>query len=273
MDTQDYSKVKLIVADMDGTLLNDQKQLDGAMKDVMKELARRNIMFTLASGRNVHIMKAFIEELGIILPYVTNNGATMFQASTCIYECGMDDFDLKNVCAYLCHMHIPFVAYSSNEVYILEEHPSIQSFIKRLKGKSTIHHMKHYMDLVACNIVKIVIVQNHLDLKLSAIETIHTIGEHIQCVRSEHDIYTITHTEATKGQALKKIMESFHLSYEEVMVFGDNFNDVSMFHEAKYAIAMENSCIEIKQLGTCITSSNNEQGVSTFIKTHILQPK
>ena len=52
-----FSDIRLVVADLDGTLLDDEKQLDAGIVDVIKELAKREIMFTLASGRNIHIMK------------------------------------------------------------------------------------------------------------------------------------------------------------------------------------------------------------------------
>lgn len=50
-----FADLRLIVADLDGTLLDDEKQLDAGIVDVIKELEKRDIMFTLASGRNIHI--------------------------------------------------------------------------------------------------------------------------------------------------------------------------------------------------------------------------
>ena len=62
-----FSDIRLVVADLDGTLLDDEKQLDAGIVDVIKELAKREIMFTLASGRNIHIMKPYLKELSLQL--------------------------------------------------------------------------------------------------------------------------------------------------------------------------------------------------------------
>ena len=70
-----FADIRLVVADLDGTLLDDEKQLDAGIVDVIRELEKRNIMFTLASGRNVHIMKPYLKELSLQLPFIANNGA------------------------------------------------------------------------------------------------------------------------------------------------------------------------------------------------------
>ncbi len=63
-------KIKLIVADLDGTLLHYDKSLDRNIKSVLIE---KNVPLTFVSGRNVHIIQDYIKELNITLPYITNN--------------------------------------------------------------------------------------------------------------------------------------------------------------------------------------------------------
>ena len=72
-----FADLRLIVADLDGTLLDDEKQLDAGIVDVIKELEKRDIMFTLASGRNIHIMQPYLKELSLQLPFIANNGANI----------------------------------------------------------------------------------------------------------------------------------------------------------------------------------------------------
>ena len=89
-----FADLRLIVADLDGTLLDDEKQLDAGIVDVIKELEKRDIMFTLASGRNIHIMQPYLKELSLQLPFIANNGANMFQGDACIYEKSMESEEL-----------------------------------------------------------------------------------------------------------------------------------------------------------------------------------
>ena len=103
--------IKLIVADLDGTLLHDDKSLDRNIKSVLKE---KNIPFTFVSGRNVHIIQEYLDELNISLPYITNNGANMFLGNTCIYECPINSNELETCLSILVKREVAFLAYSSH---------------------------------------------------------------------------------------------------------------------------------------------------------------
>ena len=60
-------------------------------------------------------------------------------------------------------------------------------------------------------------------------ERINQRCQHLHCVRSEDNIYTITHVDATKGKTLEHLLELLDVTREQTMVFGDNFNDATMF--------------------------------------------
>ena len=66
-------------------------------------------------------------------------------------------------------------------------------------------------------------------------------------------------------------MELMKVSSDQVLVFGDNYNDTSMFDVVKYSVAMGNSTKEIQDKATHVTKSNEEQGVSWFIKNYVLE--
>ena len=107
-----FADLRLIVADLDGTLLDDEKQLDAGIVDVIKELEKRDIMFTLASGRNIHIMQPYLKELSLQLPFIANNGANMFQGDACIYEKSMESEELAFAFQQLQQQDIPCIAYT-----------------------------------------------------------------------------------------------------------------------------------------------------------------
>jgi hydroxymethylpyrimidine pyrophosphatase-like HAD family hydrolase len=88
----------------------------------------------------------------------------------------------------------------------------------------------------------------------------------LQCVRSEDSIYTITHVNAVKGKTLEYLINLLGIKKEEVMVFGDNFNDMTMFEIAGISVAMENSQNEVKEKADYQAGSNNHNGVSAFLK-------
>ena len=85
--------IKLIVADLDGTLLDENKQIDSDMPSLLPAMREQGIAFTFGSGRNMHIMQDYVSQLQVDIPYITNNGANMFEGRRCIYECSMSSSD------------------------------------------------------------------------------------------------------------------------------------------------------------------------------------
>lgn len=262
--------IRLLVSDMDGTLLDDGKRLDSGIKEVIKALRTRDIQFTLASGRNIHIMKDYMDDLQIKLPCITNNGANIFQNNTCIYEYNMLNIELQYAFAKLQKLSIPFIAYANEAVYTNTIASETEGFLHRLRDKTRIIVEQNYDSILQNSIFKVVFISDDIEVMNYLLHDINENCEKLHCVRSEDEIYTITHIDATKGKTLKKILAMLHLQPEQVLVFGDNFNDISMFEIAGVSVAMKNSQKEVMQKADFITSSNNENGVSEFIKEHLM---
>lgn len=266
----DFSAIRLIVADMDGTLLDDDKCLDSEICEMIPKLSNRGIGFTLASGRNVHIIKPFLKDLKIDLPYIANNGANIYQNDKCIYEKSMDPQDLNFALSVISKSCIPYIAYTNHTIYVEQESPQIQFFLNRLRGKTKICIQHNMEELLKENIFKVVLINENADHMKSVMKTINTADLQLQCVRSEDHIYTLTHNDATKGKTLEKVLDILDINPSQVLVFGDNFNDVSMFEHVGVAVAMRNAQEVLKEKAHYVGKSNNENGVSAFIQEHIL---
>ena len=76
----------------------------------------------------------------------------------------------------------------------------------------------------------------------------------------------INHVKAHKGNALKNIMASQGIQPNEILVFGDYFNDLEMLQLAEHSFAMENAHAEVKKVANYHTSSNNDQGVERILE-------
>ena len=137
--------------------------------------------------------------------------------------------------------------------------------------KSDIIETKTIHEIIEHSIFKVVIIHDDESLMKQVMDEINNNCKEAHCVRSEGDIYTLTHIDASKGNTLKKLMELMKVSSDQVLVFGDNYNDTSMFDVVKYSVAMGNSTKEIQDKATHVTKSNEEQGVSWFIKNYVLE--
>ena len=96
-------------------------------------------------------------------------------------------------------------------------------------------------------------------------------NEHIEIVSSENDGIDITLKNVSKGNAVKILANYYNLSLDNIAVFGDNDNDISMLNVTKNSFAMGNATEEVKNIASFVIDSNNEDGVAKAIKKYILK--
>lgn len=260
--------IRLVLADLDGTLLDHKKQITRTTLKTCEKLKQANIEFSIVTGRNYHIVEDFVRELNITIPYVTNNGANIFINDRCMYECSIDKTDYENIRTLLLREGIAFVAYANQTVYVVGKHPSLDTFIVRLKEKCSIVYTE--TAIVQQEIFKIVLVHNDATYMMHIMEAIHSLCKQTHCVRSEGEVYTITNENATKGIAVKQMMHMLAISPEETIAFGDNYNDISMFEVVEYDVCMGNALPQVKQQASYHTKRNDEDGVAYFLETYVL---
>lgn len=260
--------IKLIVADCDGTILDDHKKIDNQLKEVIKKLEKRGIIFTLATGRNIFLMSEIIKELNLEWPYIVNNGANIYQKDNSIKSYTISQESINFVLRILENNNFPFLAYTETELYMNEKHELLEVFKLRLKDKLTQIEYDAKMDLEDREIIKVTIAVDDLD-KIKVIKKeVDDKFPLINFKRSEGLLFSITSSEATKGNAIKTLASMFGINNDEIMVFGDNYNDITMFDVASVGVAMGNSDETIKQCATHETSDNNHHGVSEFLKKY-----
>ena len=262
--------IKLVLADLDGTLLHEDKSLDRDIKEVRTALLDKGIEFSFASGRNMHIMQDMVKELAISLPYITNNGANMFVGKDCVYECSILSLELKQTIHILLAKGIPFIAYSNFVVYPHGSHPGLTTFLQRLIGKSEIKELEDMNEVYGQSIFKIVLIHENESLMREIMQEINTTCSATHCVRSEGDVYTVTHQSASKGNAVHRLLEQTGIHPSQVIVFGDNYNDTSMFDVVAHSVVMGNAKKEIQNKAEFVTKSNDEDGVSWFLRNYVL---
>lgn len=260
----DLKDVQLIITDLDGTLLDSKKKLDS---DIKKVLQNKKIFFTIATGRNYHIVNDIVKELDIHIPYIINNGANIYLEDKCIWQVYIEKNELKDVIHILQKEEIAFLLYSDNEIFTCGNIEKMSQFIQRLNGKCRILDIR---ESAFKKIFKIVLIDEQ-EFKMKNLCKNINKSKNIRCVQSEDNIYTITNIQATKGNAMKKILEWIEVDEKHTLVFGDNYNDISMFEKAKYSVAPANAQEIVKKKATFLMKSNDENGVSNFIEKYVFK--
>lgn len=258
--------IKLIVADLDGTLLKSDKSLDDNIKDV---ISGQDYKFTIASGRSMILVKKFISELNIDLPYITNNGAEIYQSDACVKQYSIPDDEVRFILNLVQEFDLECHANAENCIYTMGKIDLILPFRKRFEGVLSIVDNASVNSVCANTINKIMCIDKDLNKVQEFANKINLYYEHVHCERAEGNAFVIVNRQASKGKALKNLIELLHISTEEVIVFGDNYNDVSMFEAVKYSVCMENADKDVKDKATFICKSNDMNGVSDFIQKYI----
>lgn len=259
------SMIKLVVADCDGTILDDHKKIDPQLKEVIKLLKQKNIIFTLATGRNIFLMEEVVQDLDLEYPYIINNGANIYQKNKMIENYSLPKEAVQPICSILENENFPFLAYSEKELVIYSKHQLLEGFKEKLKNK--LEHIEFNLSINFSNIpfFKITIATDDVEDIKETKKQIEELFPNINFKRSEGTLFTITSSQATKGNAIQTLASMLGCKKDEIMVFGDNYNDITMFDVASVGVAMGNSDQTIKQCATHETSDNNHNGVSEFL--------
>ena len=254
--------IKLIACDVDGTILNDKKEIDSNLKEVVEKLKEKDIALTIVSGRNEEISEKFIDYLNIQSPYITNNGGNIYQSHKCLLNDCIPSKYNNYIARKLMEYDIPFRLFSttifyghSNSEFFKERQGIFEPLIKQYDSSIDISDLEIYKitaDFInneeALNIFK-------EDLK----------DKDITFLKADVTAYCFNSLTATKGNALKSLCELMNIKLDEVMAFGDNYNDTSMLKNAGISVVMKNGDEGVKALADYICEDNNHNGVSNFL--------
>lgn len=255
------SNVKGIVLDLDGTLLNSQKEISNRNLQAILECYRQGITIIFATARPPRSVKRFLpqelQEMGTIVYY---NGALIID-HTSEYR-----------------QHYPISSAIANEIieYVITHHSdaclSIESEDTWYSNK-TIDYSKA-MNATANPIV--VSLDELKEIKASKLLiTQYPYYENLQ-KQFEHKVNTICTDSGTliqimakgvsKKQAIMDLCIQSQLPMSGIMAFGDDWNDLELFHACGFPIAMENAIYELKEVAHIVTKSNDEDGVAEVLE-------
>ncbi len=259
--------IKLIVTDMDGTLLNDEKKIDESFWEVHKKITNLGIKFVVASGRQYfNIIKNF-ERLDENIIVLAENGAIIMEDEKELYSKPLkkeDAIELLKIGRTLPTANLIFCG--KKKAYLERENPE---FIKEVEKYYTKFEMVEDLTKVDDEALKITI----CDLE----------GAEENSYKGYKDYYDkfkvsvsgkiwmdITDKNINKGLALESLQKKLRVEKSETMVFGDYLNDYELLKQADFSFAMDNAHPELKKIANYSGGNNNEAGVVKSIKKYVL---
>ncbi len=269
--------IKLVVFDLDGTLLTSESKISYHSKLAIDELRKKGIKICIASGRIFTMLRSYYENLDLKDFAISSNGAGIDDLANQkpIQQLFVNSIDAKKVVEFCVAEHIEcnilkrdacyFQLYSKRLIrfhaynQLAKEEGSKE--IKIVTYDTGIENYDHIEKLLIfeTNSAKTKKVRNFVDQHTTLIHT--TSGQGYLDVSS---------VGVSKGEAVARIALHLGIDLEDVCVFGDYDNDISMFKVAGLSVAPSNSSKNALKHADFITLSNDDEGIAYAVRELLL---
>ena len=260
----DLSKVKMVVTDMDGTLLNSNSEVSEQFFELYEALKSHQIHFVAASGRQYSSIQDKLSAIAEEITIVAENGSYVKQGNT---ELGSTLLSAEHIRLLLPVVRnvkgLYTVLCGKKSAYIEQDDTKFTNILEEYYTKFDV--VDDLMDLPDDDFFKVAIY--HFE---SSETYIYPVVKHLEGILqikvSGNNWVDIADPTANKGQAVQMIQQKYGISREETMVFGDFNNDLEMIDQAFFSYAMANAHDNVKKAARFHTSSNNEAGVEVILQ-------
>lgn len=259
----DFSKVKLVVTDMDGTLLNSKSQVNPLFFELFEKLKEKNIHFIAASGRQYHSIVDRFETIKNEITIIAENGGVAKRGDIELFSVHLNATDIIEPILQLRNLKDTFIVLCGKKKAYIET--SDPTFIKMFSNYYSEYEIVEDLTKVT-NDDFLKIAAYHLECSETYIyPTVQQFSTNFQVIVSGEHWLDISHQNAHKGYALNIIQQELGITKEETMAFGDYNNDLKMLELAHFSYAMENAHPNVKKAARFSTKSNDNQGVEYII--------
>jgi len=266
---------KLVGIDIDGTLLNDQREVTKEVKEAIQAAKWKGVKIVLTTGRPIGGVNGLVEELKLNDQddfVITYNGALVQNTYTneVISQISLTFQDLKDLYELSKNLHSPMHFFDTEHIYTpnknINKYTVYESYVNQVPL------LYRTIDEISENILipKIMFIDDPEKLNRTIENIPNSYKEKYMMVKSAPFFFEILHPEVSKGNAIKKLAEKLSIQQEEIICIGDGGNDLSMIEYAGCGVAMGNAEKEVKEAAQFHTLSNNDHGVAYAIHKLIL---
>ena len=273
--------MRFYVSDLDGTLLDPQARLSDATRAGLTELLAEGLVFTVASARHVVSIARILDGLPISLPVVSSNGAYISDLRTGRHELvnAMEPALGQSIFALVRrHGLMPFIAThgaKGDQLFWQEvQNEGQQRFVaeRQRNADPRLRQVARLQDQLKDPMVTLLVVGQTEALQALQAEILATCGDLVTTHLAE-DLYmpgwpwlNVHDRRASKDQAIATLAQRYALHERELVVFGDQVNDLTMLKSAHHAIAVANASDDVKQAAHRIIGAHHEDAVVRFIR-------
>jgi Cof subfamily protein (haloacid dehalogenase superfamily) len=277
--------VRLLLADVDGTLVTREKVLTARAKNAVAEMRAAGVEFAITSGRPPRGMQMLIEPLALTTPIAAFNGGLFVRPDLSVLEQRVLQSDIiEPVMAMMKEHHLDTWIYRGTEWFVHERHgPHVDREEWTVKFPPTV--VADFTGLTN-DVAKLVGVSDDVEAvrrceqavrerfsdEVHARESNPQREPHplVSAARSQPYYLDVTHPDANKGAVVLSLSKMLKIAPDEIATIGDMPNDISMFRQSGVSIAMGQSSDEVKSAATYVTTSSEEEGFANAVERYVL---
>ncbi len=265
----DNHRIKLLLSDVDGTLVTPDDELTSATIKSVRLLREMGVDFAIASGRPPRGMLMLIEPLRIVCPIAAFNGGTVVNPDmSLVSQKAVPGLLIDDLFALIVQHGLEPWAYSGSEWYVLDDetphvrqHSATMGFEPELV--SSFDGVDEFGLIVGVG-------DDHDAVKTAELQIQGSMGTEVSVSRSQPYYVDVTHPDANKGAVSRFMIEHFGLETSELASIGDGPNDVDMFANSGVSIAMGNAGDQVQASAEYVTDSNDEDGFANAVRHYLI---
>jgi Cof subfamily protein (haloacid dehalogenase superfamily) len=268
--TTSSGPIRLLLADVDGTLVTGAKALTDRAIAAVRMLADAGILFAVVSGRPPRGMSMLIEPLGLTTPIAAFNGGLIVDTTMHPLDQHVLPRDLViPIVSLLRSFSLAVWLYRGADWYVQDpKGPHVAKETATVEFGPTV--VEEYSELID-DVSKIVGVSDVATAVAAAGEAAREhFGDHVSASASQPYYIDVTHPEANKGAVARWLAKRYDIPTSQIATIGDMPNDVLMFSHSELSIAMGNASPEVQRAARRVTTSNDAEGFANAVERFVL---
>lgn len=269
--TERLKNIKLIVSDLDGTLLSDSGEIGAETKNMITQLQDCGVIFALATGRLHSAVTGIIEDLSIKSPVISLDGS-MIKSTTDgsrVYESFVKKKHVKRALRFAEEHLLNIVLCHDEAIYYTDRNSNMPMLSDKYGAKyKEVTSYDNYIDRT----LEVVLFSDAAssmryvrDRFLFPLSFGCSISFYKSNRRPNISFLEIRRSGSTKGKGLERLLKHLKIKPNNAAVLGDWYNDISLFETDALKVAVANAIPEIRRMADIVTSkSNNSEGAAEF---------
>lgn len=272
---------RLVAIDVDGTLLTSAEVISPATRAAIRDVLRRGVRVVLVTGRSFPQARPFAEELELTTPLILHNGALVKDVAGRVFDVRLLDGETaREVISRARAQGVDLIVFDDPDgdgraviEAIAPENERLRRYLSRWRRPAEwVPDLWRYADHAVLALTTV----DRWEKACRFAEAIERdCGERVRVWRTEYPqrdvaLVDIVSSECSKAAALDRLARRWGIAPSEILVVGDNRNDLEMLAYAGLGILMGNADEELKALGYVVTGTNDEDGLADALRRFVL---